>query len=262
MGRLRDCLITACKRLKPYIEELNDMNVFPIADKDTGRNLYKTLSFLFEKDEKNVSQEIFLHARGNSGNILGLFFRSWPEEITEDTNLKAYLDEAIQLIYSYVLNIQEGTIVSAMKCYPREFSNLEGFFTGWLKNIEKSILEAPSILPILEEYQTLDSGAVGFYYLIGGIAEELGIKYPIKHFYVKRLTIIRETSNLFCTEALVASRAEERSYLPALESLGESLITFKDNNFIKIHIHTKDPQKIKNLCESLGQIKDWKVDEL
>lgn len=264
MASLKDCLSAAYNFLIPYVEELNDMNVFPIADKDTGSNLCRTFKFVL--DEKitsaDIKEQLILQARGSSGNIFTLFFREWPEEIKNVDALQKALDTAKEKIPSY-LNLIEGTAWTAMKSYPREALEIQSFFTQWLKNIEDCILEGPKILSILEDYNTLDSGAVGFYYMLCGIAKELGIKYSAKHFFVKRKQGFYNTdAQRYCTEAIITSRVSEEAYLPALVTLGDSLIHYKDKNTIKLHIHTNNPEKVKLLCESLGKIKDWKVEDM
>lgn len=264
MATLKDCLMSAYRFLIPYVEELNNMNVFPIADKDTGSNLCKTFEFVLNENltSLDIKKQLILHARGCSGNIFALFFREWPETIENISDLKIQLSIAEKKILSCI-NPVEGTVWTAMKSYPHEVSKMEDFFKKWLNNIENSIIESPNTLPILDKYNTLDSGAIGFYYMMCGIVKELGIQYNPKHFFVKRRqNLLASNASRYCTEVIITSEISEEEYLSKLTSLGDSLIHYRDGNQIKIHIHTNNPEKIEDLSNRIGKIEDWKVEDM
>ena len=154
-----------------------------------------------------------------------------------------------------------------MLCWPKEpISNILQFFEIWLQNIEEGIFRGPEILPVLEEYGTLDSGAVGFYYIINGIAAELGSQYPMKHFYVERAHLPWQKDNVrYCVEALMTDIKDQSYISEAVWGVGESLIIITDPrepNLLKIHIHCDRPEKVKQLCCHAGTIIDWKVDDM
>lgn len=264
MNDLKSCLLSGLRELEPYIEELNFMNVFPIADGDTGNNLAKTLQAIQEIDNSEIKNKLILAARGNSGNMLALFFRYWPEEITSAGQLQQVLPSILEKFERYIPNLQHGTIYDVMASWPRgcDFS-LNTFFSTWLKNAELSIIIGPDKLPILEKYGTLDSGAVGLYYILYGIAKELGCNYRIKHFYVERANKpLNPGKTRYCVEVLVETDLLESQFKYQLKGTGDSLIFIYVNNMAKLHIHTNDWQKIREICEKAGQILDWKVDDM
>lgn len=264
MNDLRSCLLSGLKELKPYIEELNAMNVFPIADGDTGNNLAKTLQAVQEMDNSGIQDKLILAARGNSGNMLALFFRYWPEKIESPEQLQEILPTILEKFERYIPNLQRGTIYDVMTSWSRMFdASLDTFFSTWLKNAELSIITGPDKLPILDRYGTLDSGAIGLYYILYGIAKELGCKYRVKHFYVERANKpLNPGKTRYCVEALVETDLLESQFKYQLKGTGDSLIFIYVNNMAKLHIHTNDWQNIRDICEKAGQITDWKVDDM
>ena len=264
MPDLKKCLLRGLQALEPYIDELNAMNVFPIADKDTGRNLYKTLEAVKTMEPKDISSELLMAARGNSGNMLALFFRNWPVELDSVSELYDSLIKAKQDLEMFIPNLVHGTIYDVMIGWSvNSQDNLKSFFKAWLENAEQKILAGPDNLAVLDMYGTLDSGAVGLYYILAGIAAELGLEYPVKHFYVERAQKPWSlTDSRYCVEALVKTESGQSSLQKYFRDQGDSLILVKFNDSVKLHIHCKDFNQIRQLCESIGQIQDWKVDDM
>lgn len=264
MNDLKSCLLSGLEVLTPYIEELNAMNVFPVADADTGNNLARTLETVKDLDNSEIKSKLFLAGRGNSGNMLALFFRYWPEKLVSSEQLQSVLPAILEKFERYIPNLQHGTIYDVMTSWPRVIdASLDGFFSLWLKTAELSIITGPDKLPILEKYGTLDSGAIGLYYILYGIAKELGCQYRMKHFYVERAKrpLTSETTR-YCVEALVETSLLENQFKNQLKGLGDSLIFIYVNNMAKLHIHTNDWQIIREICEKAGQILNWKVDDM
>lgn len=241
------------------------MNVFPIADRDTGRNLSKTLQAIqAETRLPDVPETLFLGSRGNSGNMLSLFFRPWPLYLDSVSTLKNSLITAQTQLEKYIPNLVHGTIYDVMTCWsPSADTDFDRFFKAWLRNAEQVILNGPDILSVLDMYGTLDSGAIGLYYVLGGIAAELGIEYNLRTFYVKRAQKPLGLLNVrYCTEALVKSDGSQALLADQLKDLGESLILVKGPDYLKLHIHTNSPEKVRDILESYGAITDWKVDDM
>ena len=269
MNDLKSCLSRAIKTLEPYVEELNAMNIFPIPDKDTGRNLYKTLEGIYSNTDQELGVKLLIAARGTSGNILSVFFKSWPLELSDNNvqKLRAALELSDTRLQKTLDRIQHGTIYDAMTCWPRDqVKDILEFFRVWIQNIEEGILKGPEIFPMLDEYGTLDSGAVGFYYIINGIAAELGLQYPMKHFYVERAHLPwRQENSRYCIEALITDMVDQSYISEAIWKLGDSLIIITDSTnpkFFKLHIHCNKPDHVKQMCQHAGTIIDWKVDDM
>lgn len=264
MNDLKSCLLSGLRVLTPYIEELNAMNVFPVADADTGNNMARTLEAIKDLDNSEIKTKLFLAGRGNSGNMLALFFRYWPEKIESPEQLQEILPTILEKFERYIPNLQRGTIYDVMTSWPKMCdASLDTFFSTWLKNAELSIITGPDKLPILDKYGTLDSGAIGLYYILYGIAKELGCQYRMKHFYVERaIKPLTSQTTRYCVEALVETSLLENQFKSQLRGLGDSLIFIYANNMAKLHIHTNNWQTIREICEQAGQILDWKVDDM
>lgn len=264
MNTLKDCLLSGLESLFPYVDELNEMNVFPITDGDTGSNLFKTLSQVKEIDNSEIREKLIMFARGNSGNILSLFFRYWPEIISSSKDIQDALPFIIQNLEKYIPNLQHGTMYDIMISWPKtENLSLIDFFKTWLENSEKNIISGPDKLKILDKYGTLDSGAVGLYYILCGISKEIGLTYQMKHFYVKRLLRpLDKVSVRYCVESLIQIDTVNTDFRNQLEDIGNSIIFIQGNEMVKVHIHTNNWKAIQDICRKNGNIIDWKVDDM
>ena len=288
--------------LAAHAQELNDMNVFPVSDGDTGTNMLKTiegglagidngLTGIGELSEL-FSKKILLSARGNSGVILSQIFAGINEGLCnyEDVNAytlaKAY-KKGIAKSYGAVQNPAEGTILTVFRESTEyalekinEQSTVEDFFRMHIEQAERSLAETKEILPALAEAEVVDSGAAGYLCIAQGMFEALGgkaIAYKPSETSANNeinIDLFTRDSKLefgYCTELLMRLTTEKvdpdtfsiDTVTEALKELGgESVVAYKQDDVVKIHVHTFTPGKIMNKMQEFGEFLTVKVENM
>lgn len=250
------------KVLKEHEDQLNSINVFPIADKDTGTNLYKTLDVQIDADNFKdfifqLSDKVLYSARGSSGNILALFLLGLKENYSEDIEIMC--EKAAEFAWNTMYEPREGTMLTAMKAVPKEYDGFTDFVYQYSLNVVDCLLRGPDLLPILKERGTLDSGTLGFLYILCGIYEAItGTDITPVLSLKKAEAGVAEDEPTYCVEVLMEGVHDLRF----LHTYGDELITVSCNGNTKVHIHSdKDFEIVKEL-EKLGRILKVKVDNM
>lgn len=289
--------------LAMHIKELNALNVFPVADGDTGTNMLKTIEgglSAVEKEStedigalsKKFSRGILLSARGNSGVILSQIFAGinevleGQESVDVPTLAKAYI-HGIEKSYSAVQNPTEGTILTVFRESTEyaanamnEESTLEDFFRLHIEEARRSLEKTKDILPALAEADVVDSGAAGYLYIAEGmnqILEGKEICYEISENKAENslnIDLFTRDSILeygYCTEFLlrlttskVAPDKFEVSQIVSIlnEMGGESIVAYKDNDIVKVHVHTFTPGEVLAKMQSFGEFLTVKIENM
>lgn len=194
-------LVSAANTLENNQSEINDLNVFPVPDGDTGTNMSLTLGAVRDIEPKNddvsecatkAADAVLRSARGNSGAILALFFRGFSKSVkgkkdagTEDI-AKAFEDGKNEA-YKAVMNPTEGTILTvirkcaedAKKAQKKFTKDISGFFSQMVKTAETTLEKTPEQLPVLKEAHVVDAGGKGFVMMLNGMLSALKGK-PVK----------------------------------------------------------------------------------
>ena len=281
--------------------EVNDLNVFPVPDGDTGDNMYLTISSGAESGEgdevdrmsRAVSGGMLTGARGNSGVILSRIFSGIASgleglkkaDVREFcTAMRRGIDEA----YGAVSHPVEGTILTVY----REAVNtaaagldptgsFEDFFTDLLRETRLSLERTPDQLDVLREAGVVDSGGAGLMYITEGILDALNGKEvfsdpssrPSSGKTVPDLSLFDEHSALdfgYCTEFLLRLQAakvdlssfDEKVIRDFLCEKGESVVFFRDGTIVKAHVHTFRPGEILNECQKYGEFLTLKIENM
>mgnify|MGYP006280902291 CR=1 FL=1 len=271
--RLFRAVKAGCLKIISEQDELNRINVFPIADADTGYNLAYTCksiidkSNLYEKMNKTLSsiaEAAFAGARGNSGIIFAQFFQGINLEIIKNRlttdEFITILKKAIQHVYESMANPVEGTILTVMRewCeqFEKEVKHSKDFYTSFLNTFEKakeSLLSTKKYLEILAKNDVVDAGALGFVYFLEGIKNfilkgeiqknNLNISLNLKK--QKRLHSVEDIKFRYCTEAdLYNTDFNQKQLLDKLADYGDSIIAGQVRDYFHFHIHTNHPEKI------------------
>lgn len=297
-------------------EEVNDLNVFPVADGDTGDNMVLTLrAVLLELDRlTNASQErtiddigreeivgsvaraALLGARGNSGVILSQLIRgaaeelaSRPGELVDPVLIGAALARAADQAYGSVREPAEGTILTVVReMAARVASELAHMNDARLRPgataeeqdaviadvIERaldagqeSVRRGPDLLPVLREAGVVDAGGYALTVLLAGIVGALRGSAPpaVEHHAAARVTHPQHASSTYryCTNfAVTGSDLEQRRFLRALESLGDSVLVVGDQTTLKVHVHTDDPDAATALFADAGVVSHLDVADM
>lgn len=274
--------------------ELNRINVFPIADGDTGNNLAYTMNAIIEQSNiegspkdtlASIADAALLGARGNSGIIFAQFVNRMYMELDDKTYIEirdfaSSVKKAGRYAYKSISNPVEGTMITVINDWADALCNLEknaknfgDLFTDSLKVALKSLNETPEKLKVLKDADVVDSGAKGFVHFIEGFlnfiktGEVLSLKSIIEKIDFKKSNVhAHENFDLnyrYCTEAIIqGENLDVDGIKREIEKLGDSLITAGNRNKIRIHIHTSSPEKLFFTLKDFGKVVYQKADDM
>ncbi|MCR4608068.1 MAG: DAK2 domain-containing protein [Eubacterium sp.] len=284
-------------------EEVNDLNVFPIPDGDTGDNMFMTIdsgntevmsydNSTLEEVAASAAKGMLLGARGNSGVILSRIFAgiSHGLEGREETDVRG-LSEAfksgVEEAYRAVSIPVEGTILTVYKDAVRyaservtDDSTFEDFFDDFLLELHSSLERTPELLAVLKESGVVDSGGAGFIYIVEGMRKALAgdqavsceqaISEPKKKVDISLFTEDTTLEFGYCTEFLLRlqkSKVDKDKFdldglIEYLNSEGDSVVAFRDDSIVKVHVHTKEPGVILNHCQKYGEFLTLKIENM
>ncbi len=288
----RDLVLTllesAVANVQQNEEKINDLNIFPVPDGDTGSNMTGTLIAAWNNISKasttdveilnDFSRGALLGARGNSGVITSQIIKGFSEGVKKvgkfsaDANdLRVILSSAKNYAYKAVQNPVEGTILSVVKALEEKYERDIGSATGTWKQLLVVAREAteytPEQLPVLKEAGVVDSGAYGLTMILEGVVEALtGNPYKLndsaKTKASKTVPFVKAdpTKNIgYCTEFILTlkepSKFNEESFKKTLieELNGDSLVMIVDGDILKVHVHVKEPGHVFNGAQKFGE---------
>lgn len=285
--------------LKAHAKEVNDLNVFPIPDGDTGDNMLMTImgGVLSEKKAteslsytaKQISDGMLLSARGNSGVILSQFFEGMNDGFSgleyADTNavasaFKGGVDQA----YKAVMEPTEGTILTVIREATEYACSLPcktpiDFMNAFVEEAKRSLDRTPELLPVLKKAGVVDSGGAGIIYIIDGMIRALvGEKNVFGEIEETKkneldLDAFGSDSTLeygYCTEILLRLQSsktdvdsfDENIIKEFLQTVGNSIVTVKSKSAVKIHVHTMTPYKVLEFCQRFGEYLTVKIENM
>ena len=295
-------LLGGAQKLAEHKEELNALNVFPVADGDTGTNMLRTMEgglTQVDPDEKvpvgdisnSFARGILLGARGNSGVILSQLFAGINQElsglqsVTAQDLARAY-QQGIKKSYAAVQNPTEGTILTVFRESTQyaaehidENSTVSDFFRLHIEQARRSLEATKELLSVLAEADVVDSGGAGYVYIAEGMYEALcGKKVEFNVTAQKEqpldIDLFTRDSVLefgYCTEFLIRltnakvnpDAVEIQSVLADLEALqGESIVAYKQDDIVKVHVHTFHPGQVMERLHRYGEFLTVKVENM
>lgn len=298
-------IIFGSQELGKHKQEINDLNVFPIPDGDTGDNMFMTVNGGSNEVEgvnddlghmaELAAHGMFMGARGNSGVILSRIFAGISKGLREagkaDTALfvKA-MRLGVKEAYASVSHPVEGTILTvyreAVESCEREsigksFESFEDLFNHMLPVMRSSLEKTPTMLEVLKKAGVVDSGGAGLICIFRGMQkafdENAVLESDNGSAETKKkadLTKFNENSELtfgYCTEfalQLMTAKVgkvedfDEKVIFNYLNSVGESVVAFRNNNMIRVHVHTKTPGEILNNCQKWGEFLTLKIENM
>lgn len=280
-------------------EFINELNVFPVPDGDTGTNMSLTimaaakevsaLEKLNMKDlAKAISSGSLRGARGNSGVILSQLFRGFTKEIKEVKEIDCLilanaLDKAKETAYKAVMKPKEGTILTVARGIAdkgwelaEETDDLEVFIPEIIKHAEHVLSKTPDMLPVLKEAGVVDSGGQGLLEVLKG-AYDAFLGKEIDYSAIASSTgaavtkvsaeAATEIKFGYCTEFIIMAEREfteedEKTFKAYLESIGDSIVCVADDEIVKVHVHTNDPGLAIQKALTYGQLSRMKIDNM
>ena len=277
--------------------EVDDLNVFPIPDGDTGTNMLQTIEggasvegneVDLGKESTRIAEAMLLNARGNSGVILSQFFAGIAKGLegvheADVENLISAFKSGVESAYKSVFKPTEGTILTVMREATQKASEMGAktpaeFFDFFIKSAEESLLHTPELLPVLKKAGVVDSGGAGLIYIVKGMKRALdGESFEKKKTEEKAeeldLDAFDENSVLefgYCTELLLRLQNaktdidafEVSTIISYLETIGDSIVAVKNGSIVKIHVHTMTPDKALSFCQGYGEFLKIKIENM
>ena len=276
-------------------EEINELNVFPVPDGDTGTNMTLTIMAAakevsqleeptMETLAKAISSGSLRGARGNSGVILSQLFRGFTKEVKnctviDVTVMATALGKAVETAYKAVMKPKEGTILTVARGGAEKAAEL-AMETDDLEYFCAEILEkTPDLLPVLKEAGVVDSGGQGLLVVLQGaydvmLGKQVQFEEGISPIKKKASTTVSteqiETSEIkfgYCTEFIIMLEKQydaetEREFKSYLESLGDSIVVVSDEDIVKVHVHTNDPGLAIQRALTYGSLTKMKIDNM
>ena len=276
-------------------QPINDLNVFPIPDGDTGDNMYMTIEAgsraqaqsRLDQMSDAVSHGMLLGARGNSGVILSRIFAGIAKGFQglQEASLEHFTDamkNGVQEAYQAVSQPVEGTILTVLREGVEAAlgaTTLEEFFDLWIEGMDQSLQHTPELLDVLKKAGVVDSGGAGLLCIAEGMRAALhgetplAVESALPQAQAVDFNAFTEDSVLefgYCTEFLLRLQKakvdldsfDETVIHDWLESQGDSLVFFRDGSIIKVHVHTKDPGAVLTKCREWGEFLTIKVENM
>lgn len=296
---LSKMFLAGAKNLDAKKEWINELNVFPVPDGDTGTNMSMTIMSAarevsalenptMEQLSKAISSGSLRGARGNSGVILSQLFRGFCkviasyDEVTVSVLSDAF-QKAVETAYKAVMKPKEGTILTVAKGaadkaleMAEETEDLCVFCDEVIKHADYVLSQTPEMLPVLKQAGVVDSGGQGLMQVLKGAYDSLlgkEINYEIedasKGSGVVKISEETEKEIKFgyCTEFIIVlnkplTEAEEHEYKAFLESIGDSIVVVADDEIVKTHVHTNDPGLAIQEALTHGSLSKIKIDNM
>ena len=294
---LRDAIISGANNICNNKEAVDELNVFPVPDGDTGTNMSMTIknavaelsmmndNVSAEEVAKAAAGAMLRGARGNSGVILSLLFRGLSKglkglaEATTEDYCEA-LKKGVDAAYKSVMKPTEGTILTvareaAEKAKEANCGTFNELFTVLLTEAKASLDRTPELLPVLKKAGVVDAGCMGYLVILQGMASVIQENKMIslageesKESTVKTTGADSYEADIeftYCTEFIVMKNDTEsdstklRAYL---ESIGDSVVVVDDDGIIKVHVHTEHPGKAIEKGITFGPLTNMKIENM
>ena len=301
-GMLKKAFLAGAKNLETKKEWINELNVFPVPDGDTGTNMTMTIMSAakevaaleeptMESLAKAISSGSLRGARGNSGVILSQLFRGFTKEIKKTDMITAQIladafVRAVETAYKAVMKPKEGTILTVAKGMADKAVEMAGQTEDIIELADQVIRhgdyvlsQTPEMLPVLKQAGVVDSGGQGLMEVMKGaldgllgkeIAFEAEVDAGAKPAAKAGTGAALETADIkfgYCTEFIINSEKEfsedqEHEFKQYLESIGDSIVVVADETVVKVHVHTNHPGLAFEKALTYGSLSRMKVDNM
>lgn len=293
----RDAIISAAVNIENNKRQIDELNVYPVPDGDTGTNMSMTMKAAKSelellKDDlplceiADITASALLRgARGNSGVILSLLFRGLAKgfsgiDIAETENIANAMELGVNSAYKAVMKPTEGTILTVAKeaaikaqVISAEIKDLSMFWSEICKETKKSLDNTPELLPILKKSGVVDAGGMGLLVIyeamlkiFNGEALENYKSNKVEKTIVDAVEInTEEIKFTYCTEFLITKNKKNMDFLKLrayFETIGDSVIVVDDDDIIKVHLHTNNPGKALERALNYGYVNLPKIENM
>ncbi len=295
---LKKMFLAGAKNIEAKKEWINELNVFPVPDGDTGTNM--TLTIMAAVNEvcgladvsmdtlaKAISSGSLRGARGNSGVILSQLLRGFTKGIRGYQELDVMIisnamQKAVETAYKAVMKPKEGTILTVARGAADKASqlaemeeDLNVFFEEIIKEAEEVLARTPELLPVLKEANVVDSGGQGLIEVLKGAYDAFLGKEVTETFEQPKTSFAGKISAqteaeikfCYCTEFIIMlekafDEYEEHAFKTFLESIGDSIVCVADDDIVKVHVHTNHPGQAIEKALTYGALSKLKIDNM
>ncbi len=288
----KNMIRSGSNNLTNHYKRIDDLNVFPVPDGDTGSNMKMTMKAGLDEisninDEsmetmtKKLSRGLLMGARGNSGVILSQIFRGIyngciSKERIDSIELIEAFETGAKQAYKSVMNPVEGTILTVARVGAEEAKKLVkagdtiiDALKIYLDECNKELENTPNLLPKLKESGVIDSGGAGLVLIMEGMHKALSgefVSLSEKEYGSDKKTVLEESDNFgYCTEFIInidSSKDVENQLKSQLATLGDSIVVVQDDDIVKVHIHTTKPGDALNYGQYYGEFSSVKIENM
>lgn len=294
---LRDAIISGANNIINNKESVDELNVFPVPDGDTGTNMSMTIrnavaelnmlsdSVTIETVAQTAASAMLRGARGNSGVILSLLFRGLSKGLAgkHEATVEDYcnaLKLGAEAAYKSVMKPTEGTIltvarVAAEKANDAQCKDFAELFDVLTTAAKETLDQTPEMLPVLKKAGVVDAGGMGYYTILKGMASVIcgGVMIGAKEETATEKAVVTNAAGTFetdieftyCTEFIVVKSDvnKDATKLRAfLESIGDCVVVVDDDSIIKVHVHTEHPGKALEEGILYGSLINLKIENM
>lgn len=297
---LSKMFLAGAKNLEHKKEWINELNVFPVPDGDTGTNMTMTImaaakevvnleDVTIQSLAKAISSGSLRGARGNSGVILSQLFRGFTKVIAEHNDvtipiLAEAAEKGVETAYKAVMKPKEGTILTvakgaatkALELAGENCEDMEFFLSEVIKHADYVLSQTPEMLPVLKQAGVVDSGGQGLVEVLKGaydafLGKELDLttieKAPTNSNIKIDVQADMEIKFGYCTEFIILlggifDQNQENNFKGFLENLGDSIVVVADEDVVKVHVHTNDPGLAIQEALKYGALSNLKIDNM
>lgn len=293
---LKKLIISGANNLENNKKMVDELNVFPVPDGDTGTNMSMTINAaardLLSRDDATVcaisdyvAGSSLRGARGNSGVILSQLFRGFSRGLKDKhtintVQLAAALKAGSDTAYKAVMKPTEGTILTVARetaTYAVEIAeetkDILEFAEMVVAKARETLNRTPDMLPVLKQANVVDAGGMGLVMILEGAVSALkGVEItataPLSYENTQKRSVAIDTDNIkfmYCTEFIITKKSLNYSITPfrgAIEQKGDSMLVIEDADIVKVHIHTNQPGFVLEQAVKIGDLSNIKIDNM
>jgi dihydroxyacetone kinase-like predicted kinase len=275
--KIFEALAAGVDRLSAWADLLDSINVFPVADGDTGRNLVISLQPLkrpFESGEELI-EALLMSARGNSGNIAAQFFSAFVL-IESLQGIKGMVEQGRVLAWRAVTDPKDGTMLSVFDALAKALNRFDGVLDpegieDVLNSLEQTVFDTSEQLKELSSAGVVDAGALGMFIFFDGFFNVLfnqavpfrSIAETFENLLVVNPLWQSDGDDGYCIDAVLKLGPEnERKPFSAISQAGQEVVTLEHGDFVKVHLHAADEAGARKRLQQVGNLVNWKSDDL
>ena len=274
MSDLRQSFAAGYADLSAWADLLDRINVFPVADGDTGTNLRISLAPLreLERDRGTLPDLLARAATGNSGNIAAAFFREFCRA-EHSSELAAFAASGRDKAWQAIARPRGGTMLTVFDSLASELSSpidLPSLYPSLSRALQNVVRDSSQLLPELQKAGVVDSGALAMYVFFDGFfrqtIQRIDPPGSILDIFAGQLTInssfCPERTDCYCVDAVIRMADNHAAARDRIATLGESVVVVEDASMLKVHLHAADVGRLREQLGSLGDIIHWAAEEI